>query len=99
MKKTLTVRLDSIFYDQLESISTKKGVSKSFLVREALEGTFSATQENVDAALLKSMTTALKENKSRSFKANWQQIERELSKSPPKWPSADKAMKHIRGRK
>ncbi len=60
MKKTLTVRLDSRFYNQLESISAKKGVSKSFLVREALEGTLSAPHEEVDAALLKSMTTALK---------------------------------------
>ena len=99
MKKTLTVRLDSRFYNQLESVSAKKGVSKSFLVREALEGSLSSSHEEVDAVLLKSMTTALKENKSVSFKTNWQQIERELSESSLKWPSADKAMKHIRGRK
>ena len=99
MKKTLTVRLDSRFYNQLESISAKKGVSKSFLVREALEGTLSASHEEVDAALLKSMTTALKKNKSISFKTNCEQIKRELSESSLKWPSADNAMKHIRGRK
>ena len=37
MKKTLSVKLDSSLYNQLESIANKMGVSKSFLVRKKLE--------------------------------------------------------------
>ncbi len=99
MKKTLTLRIDSRLYNQLESIAARKGVSKSFLVRKALEGAFSELHEEIDSTLLKSVTIALRENKSLSFKTNWQLIEKELSESIPQWPSADEAMKHSRKRK
>lgn len=98
MKKILSVKLDPILYNQLESIAAKKGVSKSFLVRKKLESLLSDTDKEINLTLLESMTAALRKNTSFSFKVNWKRIEKELSESIPPWPSADEAMKHSRRR-
>lgn len=99
MKKMLSVKLDSTLYNRLESIATRKGVSKSFLVRKQLESLLSETSQEIDLRLLKSMTVALRKNKSFPFRVNWKRIEKELAESMPPWPSADEAMKRSRKRR
>lgn len=99
MKKILSVKLDSTLYNRLESIAGKKGVSKSFLVRKQLESLLSETSQEIDLGLLKSMTVALRKNKSFPFRVNWKKIEKELRESMPPWPSADEAMRHSRKRR
>jgi len=99
MKKILTVKLDSDLYNQLELLAEKKGVSKSFLVRKKLETLVSEVGEEIDFTSLELMTKALQKNKSFSFRTNWKKIERELSESTPRWPSADEAMNHSRKRR
>lgn len=59
MKKTLSVKLDSKFYNQLELIANKKGVSKSFLVRKKLESLLSESDELDNLTLFNLMTLAL----------------------------------------
>ena len=98
MKKTLSVKLDSNFYNQLELIANKKGVSKSFLVREKLAGLLLESDEVDNTALFNSMTAALQKNKSFPFNPDWRKIELELAKSKPEWPSADEAIRHSRKR-
>ena len=67
MKKTLSVKLDSSLYNQLESIANKKGVSKSFLVRKKLEDLLLEPDELENITLFNSMTVALQKNKSVPF--------------------------------
>ena len=98
MKKTLSVKLDSNLYNQLELIANKKGVSKSFLVRKKLESLLLESDELDNLTLFNSMTVALQENKPFPLKVNWRKIELELSESTPPWPSADEAMRHCRKR-
>jgi metal-responsive CopG/Arc/MetJ family transcriptional regulator len=83
MKKTLSVKLDSSLYNQLESIANKKGVSKSFLVRKKLEDLLLEPDELGNITLFKSMTVALQKNKSVPLSVNWNKIELELAESPP----------------
>jgi predicted DNA-binding protein len=98
MKKTLSVKLDANFYNQLELIAIRKGVSKSFLVRKNLESLLSESGEMDDLTLLNSITKALQKNQSFPLNVNWHRIEQELAESTPEWPSADEAMKHSRKR-
>ena len=98
MKKTLSVKLDSNLYNQLELIANKKGVSKSFLVREKLAGLLLESDEVDNAALFNSMTVALQKNKTFPFNADWRKVELELAESKPQWPSADEAMRYCRKR-
>ena len=98
MKKTLSVKLDSSLYNQLESIAKKKGVSKSFLVRKKLEDLLLEPDELDNITLFNSMTVALQKNKSVPFSVNWNKIELELAGSTPQWPSANEAMRHSRKR-
>ena len=98
MKKTLSVKLDSSLYNQLESIAKKKGVSKSFLVRKKLEDLLLEPDELDNITLFNSMTVALQKNKSVPFSVNWNKIELELAESTPQWPSANEAMRHSRKR-
>ena len=70
MKKTLSVKLDSSLYNQLESIANKKGVSKSFLVRKKLEDLLLEPDELDNITLFNSMTVALQKNKSVPFSVN-----------------------------
>jgi metal-responsive CopG/Arc/MetJ family transcriptional regulator len=98
MKKTLSVKLDSNFYNQLELIANKKGVSKSFLVRRKLESLLLESDELHNQDLFNSMTSALEQNKSFPFNADWHKIELELAESKPEWSSADEAMRHSRKR-
>lgn len=98
MKKTLSVKLDSKLYNQLELIANKKGVSKSFLVRKKLESLLLESDELDNLTLFNSMTVALQKNNSFPFNANWRKIELELAESTPRWPSADEAMRHSRKR-
>ena len=98
MKKTLSVKLDSSLYNQLESIANKKGVSKSFLVRKKLEDLLLEPDELDNMSLFNSMTVALQKNKSVPFSVNWNKIELELAESTPQWPSANEAMRHCRKR-
>ena len=98
MKKTLSVKLDSSLYNQLESVANKKGVSKSFLVRKKLEDFLLEPDELDNIALFNSMTVALQKNKSVPFSVNWNKIELELAESKPQWPSANEAMRHLRKR-
>ena len=98
MKKTLSVKLDSNFYNQLELIANKKGVSKSFLVRKKLESLLFESDELDNLTLFNSMTLALQRNKSFPFNTDWRKVELELAESIPEWPSADEAMRHSRKR-
>ena len=98
MKKTLSVKLDSKFYNQLELIANKKGVSKSFLVRKKLESLLSESDELDNIALFNLMTLALQKNKSFPFNTDWRKVELELAESKPEWISADEAMRHSRKR-
>ena len=98
MKKTLSVKLDSKFYDQLELIANKKGVSKSFLVRKKLENLLSESDELDNLTLFNLMTLALQKNKSFPFNTDWRKVELELAESKPEWISADEAMRHSRKR-
>jgi predicted DNA-binding protein len=98
MKKTLSVKLDSNFYNQLELIANKKGVSKSFLVRKKLESLLLESDELDNLTLFNSITVALQKNKSFPFNADWRKVELELAESKPEWPSADEAMRHSRRR-
>ena len=98
MKKTLSVKLDSSLYNQLESIANKKGVSKSFLVRKKLEDLLLEPDELDNITLFNSMTVALQKNKSVPLSVNWNKIELELAESKPQWPSANEAMRHSRKR-
>ncbi len=98
MKKILSVKLDSNFYNQLESIANKKGVSKSFLVRKKLESLLLESDELDNLTLFNSITLALQKNKSFPFNADWRKVELELAESKPEWPSADEAMRHSRKR-
>jgi len=98
MKKTLSVKLDSNLYNQLELIANKKGVSKSFLVRKKLESLLLESDEFDNLTLFNSMTVALQKNNSFPFNENWRKIELELAESTPQWPSADEAMRHSRKR-
>jgi len=98
MKKTLSVKLDSKFYNQLELIANKKGVSKSFLVRKKLESLLSESDELDNLALFNLMTLALQKNKSFPFNTDWRKVELELAESKPEWISADEAMRHSRKR-
>jgi len=98
MKKTLSVKLDSSLYNQLESIANKKGVSKSFLVRKKLEDLLLEPDELDNMTLFNSITVALQKNKSVPFSVNWNKIELELAESTPQWPSANEAMSHLRKR-
>ena len=98
MKKTLSVKLDSNLYNQLESIANKKGVSKSFLVRKKLEDLLLEPDELDNMTLFNSMTLSLQKNKSVPFRINWNKIELELAESTPLWPSANEAMRHCRKR-
>lgn len=98
MKKTLSVKLDSKFYHQLELIANKKGVSKSFLVRKNLESLLSESDELDNLTLFNSITSALQKNKSSPLNADWRKVELELAKSKPQWPSADAAMRYTRKR-
>ena len=98
MKKTLSVKLDSKFYDQLELIANKKGVSKSFLVRKKLESLLSESDELDNLTLFNLMTLALQKNKSFPFNTDWRKVELELAESKPEWISADEAMRHSRKR-
>ena len=99
MKRILTVKLDENLYKQLELLASKKGVSKSLLVRKELESLVANTGDEIDFTLLNSMTNALQKNKSLSFRTDWEKIERELRESAPRWPSADEAMEYSRKRK
>jgi metal-responsive CopG/Arc/MetJ family transcriptional regulator len=98
MKKTLSVKLDSSLYNQLESIANKKGVSKSFLVKKKLEDLLLEPEELGNITLFKSMTVALQKNKSVPLSVNWNKIELELAESTPRWPSANEAMRLSRKR-
>ncbi len=98
MKKTLSVKLDLNFYNQLELIANKKGVSKSFLVRKKLESLLLESDELDNLTLFNSTTLALQKNKSFPFNADWRKVELELAESKPEWPSADEAMRHSRKR-
>ena len=98
MKKTLSVKLDSSLYNQLESIANKKGVSKSFLVRKKLEDLLLEPDELDNITLFNSTTVALQKNTSVPFSVNWNKIELELAESTPQWPSANEAMRHSRKR-
>lgn len=98
MKKTLSVKLDSNLYNQLELIANKKGVSKSFLVRKKLESLLLESDELDNLTLFNSMTLALQKNKSFPFNADWRKVELELAESTPEWSSADEAMRHSRKR-
>ncbi len=98
MKKTLSVKLDSNLYNQLELIANKKGVSKSFLVRKKLESLLLESDELANLTIFNSITVALQKNKPFPFKVNWREIELELAESTPRWPSADEAMRHCRKR-
>ena len=98
MKKTLSVKLDSKFYNQLELIANKKGVSKSFLVRKKLESLLSESDELDNLTLFNLMTLALQKNKSFPFNTDWRKVELELAESKPEWVSADEAMRHSRKR-
>ena len=98
MKKTLSVKLDSNLYNQLELIANKKGVSKSFLVRKNLESLLLEPDELDNLTLFNSMTVALQKNNSFPFNINWRKIELELAESTPRWPSADEAIRHSRKR-
>ena len=98
MKKTLSVKLDSKFYDQLELIANKKGVSKSFLVRKKLESLLLESDELDIITLFNAMTLALQKNKSFPFNTDWRKVELELAESEPEWISADEAMRHSRKR-
>ncbi len=98
MKKTLSVKLDSKFYNQLELIANKKGVSKSFLVRKKLESLLSESDELDNLTLFNLMTLALQKNKSFPFNTDWRKVELELAESKPEWISADEAMRHSRKR-
>ena len=98
MKKTLSVKLDSKFYNQLELIANKKGVSKSFLVRKKLESLLSESDELDNLTLFNLMTLALQKNKSFPFNTDWSKVELELAESKPEWISADEAMRHSRKR-
>jgi len=98
MKKTLSVKLDSKFYNQLELIANKKGVSKSFLVRKKLESLLSESDELDNLSLFNLMTLALQKNKSFPFNTDWRKVELELAESKPEWISADEAMRHSRKR-
>ena len=98
MKKTLSVKLDSKFYNQLELIANKKGVSKSFLVRKKLESLLSESDELDNLSLFNLMTLALQKNKSFPFNTDWRKVEQELAESKPEWISADEAMRHSRKR-
>ena len=99
LKKILTVKLDEDLYNQLELLASKKGVSKSLLVRKELESLVSNAGEEIDFTLLELMTKALQKNRSFSFKTNWKKIESELTESIPRWPSADEAMEYSRKRR
>lgn len=98
MKKTLSVKLDSNLYNQLELIANKKGVSKSFLVRKKLESLLLESDELDNLTLFNSMTLALQKNKTFPFNADWRKVELELAESKPEWSSADEAMRHSRKR-
>lgn len=98
MKKTLSVKLDSNLYNQLELIANKKGVSKSFLVRKKLESLLLESDELDNLTLFNSMTVALQKNNSFPFNVNWRKIELELAESAPQWSCADEAMRHSRKR-
>jgi len=98
MKKTLSVKLDSKLYNQLELIANKKGVSKSFLVRKKLESLLSESDELDNLTLFNLMTLALQKNKSFPFNTDWRKVELELAESKPEWISADEAMRHSRKR-
>lgn len=98
MKKTLSVKLDSKLYNQLELIANKKGVSKSFLVRKKLESLLSESDELDTLSLFNLMTLALQKNKSFPFNTDWRKVELELAESKPEWISADEAMRHSRKR-
>ena len=98
MKKTLSVKLDLNFYNQLELIANKKGVSKSFLVRKKLESLLWESDELDNLTLFNSITVALQKNKSSQFNADWRKVELELAESKPEWPSADEAIRHCRKR-
>ncbi len=98
MKKTLSVKLDSSLYNQLESIANKKGVSKSFLVRKKLEDLLLEPDELDNITLFNSMTVALQKNKSVPFSVNWNKIELELAESTPRWASANEEMRLSRKR-
>ncbi len=98
MKKTLSVKLDSKIYNQLELIANKKGVSKSFLVRKKLESLLSESDELDNLTLFNLMTLALQKNKSFPFNTDWRKVELELAESKPEWISADEAMRHSRKR-
>ena len=98
MKKTLSVKLDSKLYNQLELIAKKKGVSKSFLVRKKLESLLLESDELDNLTLFNLMTLALQKNKSFPFNTDWRKVELELAESKPEWISADEAMRHSRKR-
>ena len=98
MEKTLSVKVDLNFYNQLELIANKKGVSKSFLVRKKLESLLWESDELDNLTLFNSITVALQKNKSSQFNADWRKVELELAESKPEWPSADEAMRHSRRR-
>jgi hypothetical protein len=94
MKKTLSVKLDSNFYNQLESIANKKGVSKSFFARKKLKSLLLESDEFDNLTLINSIILALQKNKFLPFNADWRRVELELAESKPEWPSADEAMRH-----
>ena len=98
MKKTLSVKLDSNFFNQLGLLASKKGVSKSFLVRKKLESLLLESDELDNLTLFNSMTLALQRNKSFPFNADWRKVELELAESKPEWSSADEAMRYCRKR-
>ena len=98
MKKTLSVKLDSNFYNQLELIANMKGVSKSFLARKKLESLLSESYESDNLILFNLMTLALQKNRSFPFNTDWSKVELELAESKPEWISADEAMRHSRKR-
>lgn len=98
MKKTLSVKLDSSLYNQLELKANEMGVSKSFLVRKRLEGLLLESDELDNLTLFSSMTLALQKNKSFPFSTDWRKVEIELAESEPEWISADEAMTHSRKR-
>jgi predicted transcriptional regulator len=99
MKKILTVKLDEDLYNKLDLLASKKGVSKSLLVRKELTNLVSEARNEIDFTLLDAMTKALHNNKSLPFRTNWKQIENELKESNPRWPSADEAMEYFRKRR
>lgn len=96
MKKTLSLKIDTNFYDRLASLAAKKGVSKSFLVRKGLENLLLQADELADLTLFHETTLALQKNKPLPFSTDWQRIEQELAESTPRWPSADDAMRYSR---